>query len=43
MDQPEVAEGFFREAAKLAQRMITALPDHRELITHIRDHGLQRI
>jgi hypothetical protein len=40
---PARAEAFFREAATLAQRMLGALPSHRELITHIQAHGLSRI
>ncbi len=37
------AEGHFREAAGLARRMLRALPSNRELIDHIRLHGLQKI
>jgi len=38
-----VADGYFRETATLTRRMLAALPSNRELITHIRQHGLQRI
>lgn len=36
------AEACFREAAHLARRMLPALPANRELIEHIRRHGLPR-
>ena len=39
----ELAQGHFREAAALTRRMLAALPGHRELITHIHQHGLMRI
>ena len=39
-DPPAVAEGCFREAAALTRRMLAALPANRELISHIRQHGL---
>ncbi len=42
-EDPARAEGYFREAAVLAQRMLGALPSNRELITHIQGHGLSRI
>lgn len=37
------ADGYFREAAELTRRMLRALPSNRELIDHIRLHGLPRI
>jgi tryptophan halogenase len=37
------ADGYFREAADLTRRMLGALPSNRELIDHIRLHGLQKI
>lgn len=37
------ADGFFREAAALTRRMLPALPSNRELIAHVRQHGLSRI
>jgi len=37
------ADGHFREAAALTRRMLAALPAHRELIAHVRQHGLPRI
>lgn len=42
-DRPDLADGFFREAARLTARMLPALPSNRELLDHIRQHGLQRI
>lgn len=38
-----LADGFFREAAALTGKMLRALPSNRELIEHIKRHGLQRI
>ncbi|WP_229507915.1 tryptophan halogenase family protein [Massilia sp. Dwa41.01b] len=37
------ADGYFREAAELTRRMLKALPTNRELIDHVRRHGLPRI
>ena len=42
-EDPARAASYFQEAATLAQRMMGALPSHRELITHIQGHGLSRI
>jgi tryptophan 7-halogenase len=42
-DDGDRADGFFREAASLAGKMLAALPSNRELLTHIRRHGLPRI
>jgi tryptophan halogenase len=42
-DDCDRADAFFREAAALTGKMLTALPSNRELITHIRRHGLPRI
>ncbi|MED5621103.1 tryptophan halogenase family protein [Ideonella sp. BN130291] len=39
----ERAQGCFREAAELTRKMLAALPSHRDLIEHIRRHGLSRI
>ena len=39
----DMADGYFREAAELARRMLPALPSNRELIAHIRTRGLPRI
>lgn len=39
----ERAIGFFREAADLTRRMLPALPGNRELIEHVRRHGMLRI
>jgi len=39
----DMADGYFREAADLARRMLPALPSNRELINHIRTRGLPRI
>ena len=41
-DHPEVADRAFREAASLTRRMLPALPSNRELLAHIRQHGLPR-
>lgn len=40
---PDVADPYFRETAQLAGRMLSALPGHRQLLTHISRHGLPRI
>ena len=37
------ADGFFREAAAATAKMLSALPTNRELLGHIRQHGLHRI
>jgi len=42
-DDSDRADQFFREAAALTGKMLAALPTNRELITHIRRHGLPRI
>jgi flavin-dependent dehydrogenase len=42
-DDCDRADAFFREAAALAGKMVPALPSNRELLTHIRRHGLPRI
>jgi len=42
-EDPALAEGFFREAAGLAARMLPALPDNRALIAHVQRHGLSTI
>jgi hypothetical protein len=42
-DRADLADEAFREAARLTARMLPALPANRELIDHIRRHGLQRI
>ncbi|MES2163871.1 MAG: tryptophan halogenase family protein [Pseudomonadota bacterium] len=41
--QAALADGYFREAAALTRKMLSALPDNRELINHIKRHGLQKI
>jgi hypothetical protein len=41
-DHPEVADRAFREAASLTRRMLPALPGNRDLLAHIRQHGLPR-
>jgi 2-polyprenyl-6-methoxyphenol hydroxylase-like FAD-dependent oxidoreductase len=41
--QAAVADAYFREAATLTHKMMGALPSNRELIDHIRRHGLQKI
>jgi tryptophan 7-halogenase len=42
-DNDQAADKFFREAASLTHRMLAALPTNRELIDHIRRHGLPTI
>ena len=42
-DDCDRADAFFREAAALTGKMLAALPSNRELIAHIRRHGLPRI
>ena len=42
-DRPDLADEAFREAARLTARMLPALPANRELLDHIRRHGLPRI
>lgn len=37
------AEACFEDAARLTGRMLAALPSHRELIDHVRQHGMHRI
>ena len=37
------ADTHFREAAALTRRMLAALPAHRALIDHVRQHGLPRL
>jgi tryptophan 7-halogenase len=39
----ERADDHFREAARLTRKMLPALPSNRELVDHIRQHGLMRI
>jgi tryptophan 7-halogenase len=41
-DRPDLADEAFREAGRLTARMLPALPSNRELIEHIRRHGLPR-
>ncbi|HEX8404437.1 MAG TPA: tryptophan halogenase family protein [Duganella sp.] len=38
-----LADGYFREAAALTQKMLGALPANRELIDHIKHHGLRAL
>ncbi|MEJ7806472.1 MAG: tryptophan 7-halogenase, partial [Telluria sp.] len=40
---PEQVDAYFREAAALTARMLGALPANRELIDHIKRHGLPTI
>jgi len=42
-DAADRAAGYFRDAANLTRKMLPALPSNRELIDHIRAHGLHRI
>jgi tryptophan halogenase len=41
-DDADRADGYFREAAQLTRKMLGALPSNRDLIDHIRTHGLPR-
>jgi tryptophan halogenase len=43
MDDPDRADGYFREAAQLTRRMLGALPTNRDLLEHIHKNGLQRL
>lgn len=40
---PDLADRYFREAGSLTSKMLGALPSNRELIDHIRTHGLPKI
>jgi len=42
-DLPQEADRHFREAARLTERMLPALPSNRELLAHIARHGMPRI
>jgi len=42
-DNAEASDNYFRETAGLTAKMLKALPTNRELIAHIRRHGLPRI
>ncbi|MFA9217273.1 MAG: hypothetical protein ACEQSK_09225 [Sphingomonadaceae bacterium] len=42
-DDAERADQFFREAAALTRKMLPALPSNRQLLDHIRLHGMHRI
>jgi hypothetical protein len=42
-DLPREADRHFREAARLTAQMLPALPSNRQLLAHIRIHGLPRI
>jgi flavin-dependent dehydrogenase len=39
-DQPERADQYFREAARLTARMLPLLPANREMLDHIRQYGM---
>ena len=39
----DAAEDCFRETARLTRKMLAALPGNRELLEHIKHHGLHRI
>ncbi len=43
LDDPGLAERYFQEAAALTRKMLPALPGNRELIDHIRRHGMHTI
>jgi tryptophan halogenase len=42
-DDADRADAFFREAAALTSKMLPALPTNRELIEHVKKHGLHRV
>ncbi len=42
-DNAALADSYYREAAMLTEKMLGALPSNRELIHHIRQHGLPKI
>ncbi len=39
-DSSDRADGFFRQAAQLTRKMLPALPSNRDLIDHIKRHGM---
>lgn len=39
----DAADGFFREAAALTRKMLPGLPSNRELIDHVKRHGMLRV
>jgi tryptophan halogenase len=41
-DQPAQADRYFRENAALTRRMLGGLPNNRELLDHVRRHGMPR-
>jgi len=41
-DELGAADRWFREAAALTGRMLAALPSHRDLLDHVRQHGFSR-
>ena len=43
MDDVARAEGYFRESADIARRMLAALPVHREMLDHVKTRGMPRI
>jgi tryptophan 7-halogenase len=42
-DNPDAADGFFRETVQMTGKMLAALPGNRELIDHVKRKGLPRI
>jgi tryptophan 7-halogenase len=42
-DEHAQADSCFREAAALTRRMLPALPSNRELVAHVRRHGMLRV
>lgn len=42
-DGADRADGFFREAAALTRKMLPALPSNRDLIEHVKRHGMLRV
>jgi tryptophan halogenase len=41
-DDPDRADDYFREAARLTQKLLGGLPTNRDLLDHIRTNGLPR-
>lgn len=42
-DDARNAEGYFREAAEIARKMLAGLPGHREMLDHVKAHGMPSI
>jgi len=42
-DDPGLADKFFKENSRLADKFLAGLPTNRELIKHVQTHGMQKI